>query len=117
MGGQPVNGKDPKPQLALYKTDGNYKEGHKLNKMTGIPIMGQIEMKIEYPNAGEAIYSFYRKEKNGKEVFVPITEAKSEVNDYLKMLDQSINGSKSWWQELFPTIPIPGLPAIPIPAI
>lgn len=63
---KPKGGADPKPQLELYKRLGNLREGNKLKTISGIVILGNVRMKIEFPNAGEALYSFYEITGNGQ---------------------------------------------------
>jgi hypothetical protein len=110
---KPINGKDPRKQLELYKTEGNYKLGEKLDTIEDIPIVGSLKMKVEFPSEGTAIYSFYKKDNNGKPVPVASTEAKKEVEEYFKALNDSINGEEPWWKQLFPKIFIPGLGEVP----
>lgn len=62
---KPLNGADPKPQLELYKEIGGLTEGEQLDDITGIPVFGDMKMRITFPNPGEARYSLYLDGDNG----------------------------------------------------
>lgn len=74
---KPKNGKDPKVQLELYKKLGYLTEGR-----TGITILDNVKMRIEFPNPGEAIYLFYE-EGNGRIRELGIVEAAIGVSKAL----------------------------------
>jgi len=111
---KPILGKDPKKQLELYKSEGGYVEGRKLDTIRGIPVIGSINMKIQFPENGAAIYSFYREDKDGNEVYVPSTDVKKEILDERAMADKSVNGKNpsTAWLPVIPGLNIP-VPAIP----
>jgi hypothetical protein len=62
---KPLKGKDPKPQLELYKKLGGLTEGKQLNTISGITVFDQIKMEINFPNKGEARYSMYIQNDDG----------------------------------------------------
>lgn len=109
---KPKNGKDPRIQLELYKRDGNYFEGHQLERMDEMPIIGSLKMQIDFPEKGQAIYSFYRKNNYGVKVPVTIVEARKEMQDLYDDLNKSINGEVPWLKQIFPGLPIPGVGTI-----
>ena len=81
----------------------------KLSTITNIYITDKIKMEITFPNQGEALYSFYRKNEKGEREEVTSTEAWFEI-------DRGRNPIVPFIPDLggggIP-IPIPGRPGIP----
>lgn len=95
---KPILGKDPKRQLELYTREGGLTRGPIMKEINDIPITKNIKMKVTFPRAGEARYSFYR-EQNGNKVDVKSTVVKKEVEEeyfavpeWLKFLVPGLQG-------------------------
>jgi hypothetical protein len=65
---KPITGKDPKPQLELYKKIGGLKLGRQLGTIRGVRVYDNIKMDITFPRHGEARYSLYLQGKNGTKI-------------------------------------------------
>jgi RHS repeat-associated protein len=64
---KPISGKDPKPQLELYKKKGGLTPSNILvgHTISGITVFDELKMKITFPRPGEARYELYFDSGNG----------------------------------------------------
>lgn len=54
-----------------------------MQTINDIPVLARIKMKIEFPTAGNAQYSFYTVDSRGKRESVSSTAVKAEVMGYI----------------------------------
>ncbi|MBW4082933.1 RHS repeat-associated core domain-containing protein [Paenibacillus sp. S150] len=86
---KPLNGMDPKPQLEAYKQAGGLTEGERLNTISGITVMGDLKMRITFPEAGEAYYSLYLLDDNGRVTkLTTVAAAAILLRELIKMTPQ-----------------------------
>ncbi len=110
---KPLGGASPKKQIEKYTELGGYVAAPTgtLESIKGIYIVSGIYMKIDFPKAGEARYSFYKRETDPNGNYVESAISTKEVKN--KLFDQKY--TKEFF--IFPMIPVPGLIPGGIPAL
>jgi len=92
---KPINGRDPKKQLELYRQKGGLVPSKRLlgQTITGITVFDELKMKITFPQAGEAIYELYLDKGNGtKEILTTVAAAKLLLKMLLTRSPKLIRG-------------------------
>lgn len=114
---KPLNGASATAQIKKYSELGGYEPAPFgiLYTMKDIPIIGDIYMKITFPKIGEARYSFYKNKTNDKGHTVEDPVSNPSVRN--KMLEDYLDGKWKEFLEGLPSLPIPGLGPVPVPAL